>query len=132
MRLVIADETLGSMCEDPVVGVAALGEAAFASLSLVLDVLSPPTVELAALTTLRSLSVQVDLGPAPRVVITTAWVRVTFIPLNRTSTGELAMVSANNTSLRTPDALQLVEVVALAIESGTLAARGTSRGPARP
>ena len=113
MRLVIADEILRSTCEDRADGVAVLGEAAFASLSLVLDVLSPPTVNLASLKGLRSMSVQVDLGHPPRVVITTNCVRVTFTPLIHTSTGELAMAIDNDASRRAPDALQVVEVVAL-------------------
>jgi hypothetical protein len=113
MRLVIADQTLRSICEDPAEGVAVLGEAAFASLSLVLDVLSPPTVNLASLRGLRSMSVRVDPGRASRVVITTNYVRVAFAPLIHTSTGELTMATDNNNSRRTPDALQLVEVVAL-------------------
>jgi hypothetical protein len=119
MRLVIADGTLGSTCEDPAVGVAVLGEAAFESLSLVIDVLSPLGVDLETLAGLRFMSVQVDFGPAPRVEISTRHVRIAFIPLTHTSTGELAMISDHVASRRMLEALQLVEVVALTGSAGT-------------
>jgi hypothetical protein len=111
MRLLIADETLRLACEDPAHGIAVLGEAAFSSLSLVLDVLAPPTVNLASLMGLRSMSVQADIAHPERVVVTTNSVRVTFIPLIYTSAGELVM--ATNNARCAPDALQVLDVSVL-------------------
>lgn len=111
MLLVIANRALADVCEDPATGVLALGAVAYESLSLVLDVLSPPTVDLRSLAGLRSLTVQIDATGPPRVVITTQHVRITFIPLSGRSKGELAMALDYETSL-TASALQIEQVVA--------------------
>lgn len=121
MRLVIADEALASLCEDPTAGTSQLGPEAFESLGLVLDVIAPEGVDLGSLAGLRFLSVQVTVGTSARVVITTKHVRVTFIPLINTSTGGLAMFSDHDSSVQRIEALQLHEIVGLAGTAGALA-----------
>lgn len=109
MRVVVADKSLGSLVEDARAGVAALGQLAYDSMTLVLDLIALPTVTLAAIDTLTSLSLGYDSDNATHVVITTAHVRMTFRSIAYPS-GEPIMF--DSTTHQTPHTLQLLEAVA--------------------
>jgi hypothetical protein len=113
VRVVVADEAVASLCEDPRAGAEVLGPRGYDSVTLVLDLIAPATMTLTALETLASLALEYDSHPATHVVITTKYVRMTFRSVTHPS-GEPVMFDP--THQIAPLTLQLLEVVAIAAE----------------
>ncbi len=109
MRVVVADEDVASLCENPRTGAEALGRRGYDSMTLVLDLIAPATVSFAALETLSSVALEYDGHPATHVVIITDYVRMTFRSIAHPS-GDPVMFDPT-THLIAEQTLQLLEVV---------------------
>jgi hypothetical protein len=108
MRVVVGNEEVASLCEDPRVGAEALGPRAYDSLTLVLDLIAPATVTFPTLETLSFAALEYDGDPATHVVITTQYIRMTFRSIAHPSGDPLMFDPTKQTTAPT---LQLLEVV---------------------
>jgi hypothetical protein len=111
MRVVVADDDIATLCENPRAGADALGPRGYDSMTLVLDLIAPATVTFRALETLSSVALEFDGHPATHVVIMTEYVRMTFRSVAHPS-GDAVMFDP--THQLAPLTLQLLEVVAMA------------------
>jgi hypothetical protein len=114
VRILVADEDVASLCEDPRAGAEALGPRGYDSMTLVLDLIAPATATFSALQTLASVAFEYDGHPATHVVITTNYVRMSFRSVAHPS-GDPVMFDPTHQSA--PLTLQLLEVVPLGADA---------------